>query len=63
MTNSGTEDDDWEEGFRDEEQRSAGDDDVFDQLFHDRTSFQVKSFTLCHGHPSIHILVISWSDG
>ena len=36
---------------------------ILQQLLHRRTSFQVKSFTLWHGHPSLYILVISWSDG
>ena len=36
--------------------------DGLDQLFHDRTSEHMKSFTLWYGHPSWHILVISWSD-
>jgi hypothetical protein len=36
---------------------------IFEQLFHDRTSFQVKSFTLWDDHPSMDILVTGWSDG
>jgi hypothetical protein len=35
---------------------------VVAQLFHDRTSKHVKSFTLWHGHESLHILVVSWID-
>jgi hypothetical protein len=30
MTNSGADDDDWEEGYRDEEERGEGDDDVLE---------------------------------
>ncbi len=36
---------------------------IFEQLLHGRTSFQVKSFTFWHDHPSLHILVMGWSDG
>ena len=35
---------------------------VVAELFHVRTSKHVKSFTLWHGHESLHILVVSWSD-
>ena len=30
MTNSGGDDDDWKEGYRDEEERGEGDDDVLE---------------------------------
>ena len=36
---------------------------ILQELFHVRTSFEVKSFTLWHDHPSLRILVIVWSDG